>query len=107
MPLEGDLFDDRGALAFDPGATLLGGFALHRTEALLAEVAAVAAVAPFRHLETPGGRRMLVAMTNTGAIGWISDRYGYRYIQKIRYLAGRAENGLLLHRHTGLESDRR
>src|SRR5690606_35234594 len=35
--------------------------------------------APFRHLSTPNGRRMSVAMTNCGAYGWISDRHGYRY----------------------------
>jgi alkylated DNA repair protein (DNA oxidative demethylase) len=28
---------------------------------------------------TPGGARMSVAMTNCGAVGWISDRRGYRY----------------------------
>ena len=28
---------------------------------------------------TPGGRRMSVAMTNCGALGWVSDRAGYRY----------------------------
>src|SRR5690606_25608426 len=34
---------------------------------------------PFRHLFTPGGLRMAVAMSNCGALGWISDRRGYRY----------------------------
>ncbi len=42
-------------------------------------VAQVAAQAPFRHMQTPGGRHMSVAMTNCGALGWISDRTGYRY----------------------------
>jgi hypothetical protein len=28
---------------------------------------------------TPGGQRMQVALTNCGALGWISDRHGYRY----------------------------
>jgi DNA oxidative demethylase len=42
-------------------------------------VAQVAAQAPFRHLTTPGGHRMSVAMTNCGALGWVSDRSGYRY----------------------------
>jgi alkylated DNA repair protein (DNA oxidative demethylase) len=27
----------------------------------------------------PGGRQMSVAMTNCGALGWVSDRTGYRY----------------------------
>ena len=37
------------------------------------------AAAPFRHLVTPGGFRMSVAMTNCGALGWVTDRTGYRY----------------------------
>jgi alkylated DNA repair protein (DNA oxidative demethylase) len=28
---------------------------------------------------TPGGQRMSVATTNCGALGWLSDRKGYRY----------------------------
>jgi alkylated DNA repair protein (DNA oxidative demethylase) len=28
---------------------------------------------------TPGGWRMSAALTNCGAVGWISDRTGYRY----------------------------
>ena len=39
----------------------------------------VAARAPFRHLVTPGGQTMSVAMTNCGPVGWVSDRSGYRY----------------------------
>ena len=42
-------------------------------------VEAVERVAPFRHLVTPGGFRMSVAMTNCGAAGWVTDRTGYRY----------------------------
>lgn len=70
---------DRRDLQLDPGAVLLGGFALQFDRALLDAVAAIASAAPFRHLETPGGRRMSVAMTNVGLLGWISDRRGYRY----------------------------
>lgn len=40
---------------------------------------AIVEAAPFRHLVTPGGQRMSVAMTNCGPYGWISDRRGYRY----------------------------
>jgi alkylated DNA repair protein (DNA oxidative demethylase) len=50
------------------------------TAALRLEIARVAAVAPFRHLEVPGGKRMSVAMTNCGQLGWTSDRTGYRYV---------------------------
>lgn len=62
-----------------PQAWVLHGFALDRADALLDAVAAVAAAAPFRHLTTPGGHRMQVAMTNCGSVGWVSDRRGYRY----------------------------
>ena len=50
-----------------------------REAALKDDVARVAAAAPFRHLVTPGGFRMSVAMTNCGELGWVSDRRGYRY----------------------------
>jgi alkylated DNA repair protein (DNA oxidative demethylase) len=62
-----------------PGAWLLHGFALPVDRALAAAVERIAAAAPFRHLETPGGFRMSVAMTNCGSCGWVSDRRGYRY----------------------------
>jgi DNA oxidative demethylase len=61
------------------GAWLLHGFALEKAGALLAAVELIAAAAPFRHLVTPGGFRMSVGMTNCGAVGWVSDRSGYRY----------------------------
>jgi alkylated DNA repair protein (DNA oxidative demethylase) len=58
---------------------ILRGFACAQEKALLDGVAQIAASAPFRHLTTPGGHRMSVAMTNCGALGWVSDRGGYRY----------------------------
>jgi DNA oxidative demethylase len=58
---------------------ILRGYACAVDKALLEGVARVAAQAPFRHLTTRGGHRMSVAMTNCGALGWISDRSGYRY----------------------------
>ncbi len=61
------------------GAMLLGGFATRVEAGLLAALAQVAASAPFRHMVTPGGKPMSVAMTNCGAVGWVSDRRGYRY----------------------------
>ena len=63
----------------DDGAVVLRGFALDRVDALKAALADVEAAAPFRHLVTPGGFRMSVAMTNCGELGWVSDRRGYRY----------------------------
>lgn len=61
------------------GAVVLRRFALPRTDDLLGNVEKIATVAPFRHLVTPGGYTMSVAMTNCGELGWVSDRGGYRY----------------------------
>lgn len=78
--MTGDLFEEtRGHLPLGAGAVLLGGFALPVEVALLAAVEAVAAAAPFRHMVTPGGFTMSVAMTNCGAAGWVTDHRGYRY----------------------------
>jgi alkylated DNA repair protein (DNA oxidative demethylase) len=75
-----DLFEaDRQRIALVPGAWLLGGFAVDEAPALIEAIETIAAAAPFRHLETPGGGRMSVAMTNCGDVGWVSDRQGYRY----------------------------
>jgi alkylated DNA repair protein (DNA oxidative demethylase) len=68
--------------SLDEGAVLLRGFALDAAPALLAAVADIAAAAPFRHLITPGGFRMSVAMTNCGAYGWTSSPSGYRYAER-------------------------
>lgn len=62
-----------------PGAVLFRGLVLGQARRLLEEIERIAAVAPFRHLITPGGFRMSVAMTNCGPLGWVSDRSGYRY----------------------------
>jgi alkylated DNA repair protein (DNA oxidative demethylase) len=61
------------------GAVVLAGFASNADEQLLSEIQAVAEVAPFRRMLTPGGRAMSVAMTNCGDAGWVTDRRGYRY----------------------------
>jgi alkylated DNA repair protein (DNA oxidative demethylase) len=61
------------------GAVVLRGFALANTAPLLQAIDAIVAQAPFRHLITPGGLRLSVAMTNAGSLGWVSDRRGYRY----------------------------
>ncbi len=60
-------------------ACVLQGFAQPCADGLLDDVERIAAVAPFRHLVTPGGHVMQVAMTNCGVFGWCSDRRGYRY----------------------------
>lgn len=76
-----DLFEveEGAALPLAPGAVLLRGFALAAAPALLRDVQRITDQAPWRHLVTPGGFRMSVAMSNCGALGWISDRTGYRY----------------------------
>ncbi len=61
------------------GAVVLRGFATSLATTLLKAIQDVIAQAPFRHLITPGGFRMSVSMTNCGALGWVSDRTGYRY----------------------------
>jgi alkylated DNA repair protein (DNA oxidative demethylase) len=77
------LFDSeslsRSRERLEEGAVLLRGFAVSEVPALLEDVAQVAQAAPFRHLVTPGGYTMSVAMTNCGRVGWVSDRAGYRY----------------------------
>ena len=50
-------------------------------EALVREVQALAAGAPFRRYETPWGRAMSVEMTSFGPLGWTSSRQGYRYAE--------------------------
>lgn len=73
MQLDGavsDLFAGaRKRVPLDYGAWLLGGFALHEAPVLLSMIRGIADHAPFRHLETPGGKRMSVAMTNCGSAG--------------------------------------
>src|SRR5690606_30965804 len=62
-----------------PCAWVLRGFALPYASGLLAAVAELQAVSPFRNMVTPGGYTMSVALTNCGRLGWASDRRGYRY----------------------------
>ena len=79
-----DLFPDEPAVEQDevalaPGAVLLRGWARARGPELLETVSDVIRQAPLRHMTTPGGFQMSVAMTNCGSAGWITDRSGYRY----------------------------
>ena len=43
------------------------------------DISVIDRAAPFRHMTTPGGHSMSVAMTNCGSAGWVTDRTGYRY----------------------------
>jgi len=92
MQSTGDLFD--GSLTPGPrpelasGGVLLRGFALSDGAELTKAYEAVVAESPFRHMVTPGGQKMSVAMTNCGIVGWLSDRKGYRY-ERLDPLTGR------------------
>lgn len=74
----GGLFEE-AQQRLGPGTLLLRGYALPRAGELISAIARIAAAAPFRHMQTPGGFTMSVALTNCGALGWTSDRCGYRY----------------------------
>lgn len=78
-----DMFADTEPLRREeilaPGAVLLRGFALDYVEALGQALRQIIEAAPFRHMHTPGGKKMSVALTNSGRLGWVSDRSGYRY----------------------------
>lgn len=58
---------------------VLRGFALPWLDQLLPALDAVLAAAPFRQMITPGGFTMSVALSSCGALGWTTDRSGYRY----------------------------
>lgn len=64
----------------------VNGFVIHpgalgaeAQAALAAEVLALADDAPFYAPATPWGKPMRVLQTSLGAVGWITDRKGYRY----------------------------
>jgi alkylated DNA repair protein (DNA oxidative demethylase) len=61
------------------GAVLLRGMALPFVKELLAALNDIIMRSPFRRMVTPGGYTMSAAMTNCGAVGWVTDRTGYRY----------------------------
>lgn len=66
-------------VTLSPGAVLLRGFALPESTELLDAILRLTALSPFRTMQTPGGGRMSVAMSNCGRLGWVTDRSGYRY----------------------------
>ena len=83
-PLTADLFESvadasRSQETIAEGAVLLRGFARPIENELIAALRDIAQQAPFRHMVTPGGYAMSVAMTNCGSFGWVTDRAGYRY----------------------------
>jgi alkylated DNA repair protein (DNA oxidative demethylase) len=80
-----DLFQDQSTLVLPvrevlaEGAVLMRGFALPHAKEVMAALEIVTRQAPFRHMITPGGFTMSVAMTNCGSAGWVTDPTGYRY----------------------------
>jgi alkylated DNA repair protein (DNA oxidative demethylase) len=79
-----DLFDGSSDVRparerISDGAMLLRGFVRPTERELIATLHDTVAQAPFRHMSTPGGHQMSVAMTNCGSAGWVTDRSGYRY----------------------------
>jgi len=77
---QSELFAEERVLALAEGACVLRGFVLEEAQALVQRLREdVLPGAPWRHLTTPGGYRMSVAMTNCGEVGWVSDETGYRY----------------------------
>ncbi len=84
---ENDLFAslDEQQVSIADGAMLLRHFIQQNKSALLNEATLLADLncilenSSLRQMTTPGGFTMSVAMTNCGALGWVSDRKGYRY----------------------------
>jgi alkylated DNA repair protein (DNA oxidative demethylase) len=84
---ENDLFSNSSGqyLHITDGAMLLRHFvqlnknALFDEAGLLADLSRILESSPVRHIVTPGGFTMSVAMTNCGTLGWVSDKRGYRY----------------------------
>jgi alkylated DNA repair protein (DNA oxidative demethylase) len=62
-----------------PGAGLTGLIGLTGEGQIIPALESILAQAPPRHMVTPGGLAMSVAMSNCGRLGWVSDRSGYRY----------------------------
>ena len=84
--VQGDLFDRvtqlvriSAVLELEPGAVVLGAYAVEEAPALLDAIERVTQAAPLRQMTTARGWRMSVAMSNCGDAGWLSDRSGYRY----------------------------
>jgi alkylated DNA repair protein (DNA oxidative demethylase) len=60
-------------------ACILRQFALPSLNGVMSDLELILKLSAFRHMVTPGGDTMSVAMTNCGALGWVTDRRGYRY----------------------------
>lgn len=77
MDKQPDLFGDEPKLPQD--VVMLTGLAKDIDFELLNEIEKIIKSAPLRQMLTPYGKKMSVAMTNCGSLGWTSDSHGYRY----------------------------
>ena len=78
----GDLLGGARPAGVEPigvGAVVLRQFASPDATELMHDLYDVLRRAPVRHMITPGGHRMSVAMSNCGRAGWVTDESGYRY----------------------------
>jgi alkylated DNA repair protein (DNA oxidative demethylase) len=71
---------DESRLELSHQAFVLRALACSRLDATIADLRVLLLKAPFRHMVTPRGDTMSVAMSNCGNLGWITDRRGYRYV---------------------------
>ena len=67
------------SIRLGPGALVLTTFAQSCAAELLTDIQDICRASPLRHMVTPGGWKMSVAMSNCGDTGWVTDRSGYRY----------------------------
>ena len=74
--------DEENTILIADDAYFLKGFLLEKGEQLLSELSHIISLAPLRHMVTPGGYNMSVAMTNCGNWGWVTDETGYRYVSR-------------------------
>ena len=58
---------------------MLTAFAQSCAAQLLTDIEDICRASPLRHMVTPGGWKMSVAMSNCGDAGWVTDHTGYRY----------------------------
>jgi DNA oxidative demethylase len=83
QPISLRLFDEperkKEEIWVSPGAVILAGHAREQMDTLFADLRAVEAVSPFRHMVTRQGFEIHVETTGCGPLSWLSDRSGYRY----------------------------
>ena len=85
--MQGDLFTATTALdrieciQLAEQAFILKGLACDQADTIIQQIYRISQQAAFRHMRTPSGHSMSVAMTNCGDYGWVTDQQGYRYTE--------------------------